>query len=378
MNKLIIKSAARYAFFLCLSVAVFFSTYNVLKLAKEMNKFRKEQEQQNPMSLASLETVPFGELTGLVKGVKRVEISHVLAPYNASIVEDGEGYLLFFRYDIPSHVVHALKIKTKLKAYIGCVKLDAQFNQVQPFFPIDTGSDFSEDPRVLKVNNELYLSYNDVTPNPQVYSRTIRIAPIDRETLTCKESVELDLNISPIEKNWIPFEYAAEGGKELLFSYSINPHKILKVAKNSISQMLFPNASALQKFSWEKKWGVLRGGTPAKLVDGQYLSFFHSAIKGEKGASCYVMGAYTFEAHPPFRVTAISPHPILFKGIYDTPICNTANHKVRCIFPSGFVVERVDGKELIHLSCGENDAGVKIVTLDKEALLKSLRKMPSL
>lgn len=29
------------------------------------------------------------------------------------------------------------------------------------------------------------------------------------------------------------------------------------------------------KYQW--KWGVLRGGTRAELVDGEYLAFFHSS-----------------------------------------------------------------------------------------------------
>lgn len=368
------KSVAKSVFFATLTATLLFSTYNVFKLAKEVHTIKREAELVDPVSLGRLEEVPYGEISGLVKGVKRIEISHVLAPYNASIVEDGEGYLLFFRYDIPTHLVRALKIKSKLKAYIGCVKLDAQFNQVAPFTPIDTHSDYSEDPRAVQVNQQLYLSYNDVAPNTQVYSRTIRVAPLDRQTLTVKKEVDLDLHITHIEKNWVPFEYTNGDKKELLFTYSINPHKILKVEGDSITHLPVSNAASLQKFSWEKKWGVLRGGTPPKLVDGQYLSFFHSAIKSKNGTACYLMGAYTFEAHPPFRVTGISPYPILFKGIYDTPISNTANRKVRCIFPSGFV----EDNGLIHVSCGENDAGVKIVTLDKEILLQSLQKTPSI
>jgi predicted GH43/DUF377 family glycosyl hydrolase len=87
------------------------------------------------------------------------------------------------------------------------------------------------------------------------------------------------------------------------------------------------------------------------------------------------MGAYTFEEKPPFRVTAISHYPILFKGIYDSPILNTASPKKRVIFPCGFVEEKRDGKELIHISCGENDTATKIVTVDKKALFKSLKKL---
>ena len=87
------------------------------------------------------------------------------------------------------------------------------------------------------------------------------------------------------------------------------------------------------------------------------------------------MGAYTFENHPPFRVTSMSPYPILFSDIYDSVPLNTAEARKRVIFPASFVIEKKDGKEWIHLSCGENDASIKIITLDKEILLKGLKRI---
>ncbi|MBX9744839.1 MAG: hypothetical protein K2X08_06490 [Chlamydiales bacterium] len=86
------------------------------------------------------------------------------------------------------------------------------------------------------------------------------------------------------------------------------------------------------------------------------------------------MGAYTFKAEPPFTITRMSPQPILFRGIFDTPIANTAQDWKRVIFPSGFVLEKQQDRELIHLACGENDCAIKIVTFDKKALLDSLIK----
>ena len=47
-----------------------------------------------------LQNIPFGEETGVVLDVKNIEIRNVVAPYNATIVEHNDGYLLFFRYDM--------------------------------------------------------------------------------------------------------------------------------------------------------------------------------------------------------------------------------------------------------------------------------------
>ncbi len=68
---------------------------------------------------------------------------------------------------------------------------------------------------------------------------------------------------------------------------------------------------------WE--WGPIRGGTQAFLVDGEYLSFFHSskdmrsAHSPKDKISHYFMGAYTFNPNPPFNITRISPEPITEK-----------------------------------------------------------------
>lgn len=50
-----------------------------------------------------------------------------------------------------------------------------------------------------------------------------------------------------------------------------------------------------------KKWGKLRGGTPAILVADEYLAFFHRSFIDQKTKlSWYVMDAYTFASSPPF------------------------------------------------------------------------------
>jgi hypothetical protein len=102
------------------------------------------------------------------------------------------------------------------------------------------------------------------------------------------------------------------------------------------------------------------------------LAFFHSAFEDTKGIKWYVMGAYTFEASPPFRMTRISPYPILFQNIYETEILHSAHPGVRSLYPVGFVCERREEGDVIHVSCGENDSVVKIITMAKDCLLESL------
>lgn len=320
-----------------------------------------------------LQTIPLAEDQGIVINVRNVAIENVEAPYNASMIENGGGYLLFFRYDEIGKNRHPYPFFTR----IGCAELDADFAVSKGYKTIDTNSDFSEDPRVLRKGNELFLIYNDLMPHV-CDCRTMRIAGLDLENAKVNYVTDLDLHIKAVEKNWTPFEFINEDNKpEIYFEYYVNPHKILKLSNPQVpdlTHLIFPNNPCLQNIAWSRKWGELRGGTTPRLVDGQYLSFFHSMFRDNSGFPWYVMGAYTFEAKPPFRLTAISPYPILFKGIYDTPWRHTAPY-VRCIFPGGFAIENISGKQLLHVSCGENDCAVKILTIDKEALLKSLKKL---
>ncbi len=345
---------------------------------------------------SSLKGVPYGEDLGMIKSVKKLEINGVLAPHNASILEDKDGYLLFFRYDVKDRVkilgvstpirekIPFISKKMPYRTNIGAVRLDKDFKQVSSVQRIDTGSDFSEDPRAFKVGDSLYISYNDMQENP-LYSRTMHLASVNVDTLTTIHTLDIDQHIqhvdqvNHIEKNWAPFAVKGEDGVDrIFFEYGINPHKIMRMkspTSNEMDHLIFPHEVSLQKMPWKSKWGPFRGGTPARLVDGQYLAFFHTLFYEGK-RPWYVMGAYTFEATPPYRVTAVSPAPILFKGIYETPTKNTAHSNKRAIYPAGIALGVEEDKDVVYVSCGENDCIVKIITFDKEALLNSLAPVP--
>jgi predicted GH43/DUF377 family glycosyl hydrolase len=337
----------------------------------------------------TLKALPYGEDLGLVKKVSRIEIEGITGAYCPSFIRDEKGLLLIFRHDkkerkkvlgLPTpfrQKIHIGNLKMPFRTMIGLVRLDDQFKQVQAPVRLDTGSDFSEDPRLFKMGNQTYITYNDIADN-NMESRMIHIAKLDPETTTLSDRVVLDLGIRRIEKNWAPFTREEEGENKLYFGYYFNPHVILKMndpTKNELTHVLKPNHIAVQTMPWKYSYGIVRGGTPPILVDGQYLAFFHSFFR-EKGKIWYVMGAYTFEANPPFRVTACSAHPIKFKGMYDTKKKNTAYSRKPSVFPAGLILDKEEGKEVLHLSLGENDCGMKVVTFDKEALLKSLVPIP--
>ena len=315
---------------------------------------------------AVLQDVPLGESTGIVVGAKTVTIRNVPGRYyNASLIEHEKGYLLFFRYDVID------------SSYIGCAELDATFEQTdKEFKTINTQSHHAEDPRLFKRGEDLYLVYNDCSTHHPGY-RTMRIAGLNREDCSLNFMTDLDLHAKPIEKNWVPFEWMdANNQRNVYFEYYLYPRKILQLANaqlNEAPQLSFLEALPAQKLYWPHVWGRIRGGTNVCRIGDQFLGFFHSNFRTQDKSLWYVMGAYTFEATPPFRLTAISPYPILFEGIYGAlPGTKAALH---CIYPCGYVIHEQGGKEWIQLSCGENDSSIKIVTLDKEALLKTLTRL---
>lgn len=337
----------------------------------------------------SLQNVPFADQAGIILSAKNILIRNIEAPYNASIIEHGNGYRLFFRHD---QIVRGSV--APYNTYIGCCELDNEFNQVEKeYVNIDTKSNYSEDPRAVEINGKQYLLFNDLLlPKEErsIFSvasfkkidtrvpRTMHIAELDKD-LNIKFVTNLDIQLNWVEKNWTPFEYCDANNKtDIYFEYKRNPHKILKLVDpkvNQISHMNYTNEPPFQNLYWPKQWGEIRGGTPAIKVGDEYLAFFHSGFEDKDEFVWYVMGAYTFESKPPFKITGISHAPILFDGIFSSPHLNTSNPRLRCIYPAGFVVEHKDGRDLIHVSCGENDSAVKIITMDKEALFKSLKKL---
>lgn len=314
--------------------------------------------------------------SNLVRKVTPISISGIDNPYNASIIEaQSDKYLLFFRFDLPKP--ESIK-ETLLPFYshIAVVELDEQFNQISDYKVIDTNSKSSEDPRVFSTQGRMFLLYNEIQKN-YTYSRLMHICELDPYTFKTLKIQKLDPGLKFVEKNWMPFINKINNdslGIHLI--YSVLPYKIFAL-KEKTENFLIDNMSDAENltpnlFWWEKKWGPICGGTPCQLVDGEFLAFFHSKFFDQKTKKVwYSFGAITFEAIPPYRITAISREPITFEGMYDTPHGMLANRSLRSIFPAGFIAD----SEQIHVSCGSNDSGILIVSLDKRRLLEGMIKI---
>lgn len=320
--------------------------------------------------------LPQADEQGIVRNSKVLTIKGPKFPFNASIVTNKKGgYWLFFREDLQGRT-----LDFPSGARIGIVPLNNRFEQTGEaiFPPYPTLGRCVEDPRAFWISDELYtLYYVYPRPNP-VCPCLIKVDPTTLQPI----HIQFLKNESCPEKNWVPL-IKPIASDTLICVRTLYPQDLVRINMRSKNiQFVGPKEGLKMSAPKTWKWGSLSGGTHAELIDGQFLSFFHSWFLAKNGKRIYVMGACTFDATYPHQLRAISPCPILFKNLYTARAQNKigdifsrkwASHIEKVIFPCGFVTKKkASGQTLIHLSCGENDNSIRIITLDKDKLLQSL------
>ena len=263
----------------------------------------------------------------------------------------------------------------------SCAQLENKaFSPISPARLIETGSTSTEDARIFRYDGKLFVMYNgSFEPVPcnttEWWNRILRFGTLkDDKLLHITPIPHNSIQLRRTEKNWVPLEYfnKEKGTKELYFIYQASPYTLIHVpnpAQPQQHEVLRPRTAALYTV-WDRKlFGPICGGTPALLVDDSYyLSFFHSHFD-DMGKGWYIMGAYLLEPYPPFRPIAITKSPIVFQEMYSAPL---KKEKLRSLFPCGFVQDMSSGHTLLHVACGENDTNIRIVTIDKDALIQSM------
>jgi len=299
----------------------------------------------------------------------RIHIPGHPKAFNPAIVRFDNRILMCFRSRDP---------ETNLANRVGFTWLDNDFKPVGEPQLLELNNDkvaseYIQDPRLIVVNNKLYMPYSDLKKNldTKIKQRTMCLAEIKYDGV-CFSIVHTDSlydfyadKSRKFEKNWVPFDYQGI----LLLAYSISPHTVFYPVRGENRCVTI--SESLEYNSWE--WGELRGGTPALLIDQDYLSFFHSSTtlttiqSGNQPMPHYVMGAYLFDKQPPFAIKKISPYPIVGKDFYNGKSYQTWK-PLQVIFPCGYIYD----KKYIWVSYGRQDHEAWIVKLDKEELLKSL------
>jgi predicted GH43/DUF377 family glycosyl hydrolase len=318
------------------------------------------------MNLQSLQ----GINEGIVTATFRIHLPDYPQAYNPSICEGLGGYILTFRYK-PDPKAHWI-------SYIGIVRLNPDFQVISEPQLLDFRKNNNhtpsqtEDARIFTYEDGFYIVYNDNPDrtNPRLSDRRdmylAKIVFVDDHftaltPLRLEHLSNYEHKTGRWEKNWSPF--ISKG--TLHFSYSVDPHEVMMPHLDSGKG----KNSVLTSFNNQWAWGILRGGTPAQLVDGEYLAFFHSGKEAITLASNnqklwhYFMGAYTFSPDSPFNITKISPAPIYYKNFYEN-----SNRFKRVIFPGGYVVVG----ENLYLAYGKDDCELWIAQINKERLLNSL------
>jgi predicted GH43/DUF377 family glycosyl hydrolase len=305
----------------------------------------------------------------IVLETKRIKFEDFPDSFNPSILKVADGIIMCFRY-LPD------RYSNPWLSFIGVVLLNDSFEPISNPQLISTRTKTSktqsqsEDARLFSYRGRIFLIYNDnmeVNNTDYTDRRDMHIVELNVHQNVFTASAPLRLLHQEkihhlVQKNWVPFEW----DKKLLISYSVNPHEILYA--NLINGACYHCYETQASLEWEL--GTLRESTPAQVVDGEYLAFFHSGTPLTSFASWgwnlwhYFMGAYTFSASPPFEITRFTPLPIVAEGFY-----TQSNHEKRVIFPGGFIVM----DPYIYVAYGKDDHEIWIAKLDKKELQLALK-----
>ncbi|MFZ4773060.1 MAG: hypothetical protein ACOYK9_03615 [Chlamydiia bacterium] len=225
---------------------------------------------------------------------------------------------------------------------------------------LDLGSAHAEDPRLIVFKGQLVVVYNDlVGPLRRVHLAFLQKTD-DRFAVEKIQLLSLEGAMQDSEKNWVPFVY----GSGLYFIYQTAPWTVLEWHPDGLCTLF-----AQKDFSLPN----LRGGTPAVQIGDEYLSFFHirsgttrSYISWNR--NIYLMGAYTFDAKPPFFPKRVTVNPLSYPGAYSL----LTNYR-KTLYPAG-LIEKSDS---FLVSLGINDDRTEIVTLRKSDLFAALKELKS-
>lgn len=198
-----------------------------------------------------------------------------------------------------------------------------------------------EDPRVLIRRGGLILTYANFLWNSYVHQAVAEVGrnfvanhPVHFVYGSNGQTIREN---KTHEKNWAFFEFE----ERLHFVYLMDPHTVVKTENAKVLTDYMTDG-----FRWE--YGEARGGTPPIRIGDEYWGFFHSSLDNPKRRRRYYMGAYAFEAKPPFKITRYTPEPLLAAS-EDDPVKDKLPY---CVFPCGAILER-DKSWLVTGGCND-------------------------
>jgi predicted GH43/DUF377 family glycosyl hydrolase len=234
--------------------------------------------------------------------------------------------------------------------------------------PLPLGSSRSEqweDPRILQNGNRLLLTCCNFIQGQTYAHQAMAVLDLDwnllgiNHTRYGKNGHDLPSNTGH-EKNWAWFIH--EG--ELHMVYSMEPHVVVKC--DSAASVVEEYSTKLENDIWF--YGERRGGSNPIRIGDEYFAFFHSSTPWWHGRRRYYMGAYAFEAKPPFRITRSTTIPLLHGS--------KNNHRILefplVIFPGGSLYDEDKQEHFVVFGVNDFQSGwIKIPHSDLLALMKS-------
>lgn len=195
-----------------------------------------------------------------------------------------------------------------------------------------------EDPRAIYYNGKTYLSCCNF-----VWYKIKKWTGAHQIFVVCDDKWDVKLRYDPPygkngkglglntghEKNWVWFFHE----DKLNMIYSAQPHTVVEF---DCHVRFVTQRRTESKLPWSH--GEIRGGTPPVRVGGEYFTFFHSSLPWTSRFRRYYMGAYAFEAKPPFPITRITDEPLLVGSQNDPWV----DRKPCVVFACGAIMQGQD------------------------------------
>ena len=287
---------------------------------------------------------------------KIICIPNYPAAFNPSLASQDNGFLLSFRINYNLNRLFNLFLKQPT-SFVGILRCDENFQpQSAPqILPLPGNP---QDARLIRYQERLFLFYND---EGRMYLAELVDIHNHFHISSCKPLTYSEAT-QQVEKNWSPFVF-----QDTLYAiYQPSPHTILQVDVES--GLCHCVSSSDARPLW--RFGAMRGGTPALLLDAEYITFFHSHVPAKtywpKKRRIYLMAAYTFASTPPFQMRKISKLPIAAESDYD------AINPKKILFPTGFLIQN----KTLYLSYGLNDNKICVAKINADTLLDSMETIP--
>lgn len=223
--------------------------------------------------------------------------------FNSALIEHGDGYAMAWRTGWKGSEIY-------------CARFDRQFRPIGEPHRLELGHPENrygrEDPRLFWFRGQLHVVFVGVRPHPGD-SNSFGLTRMFYARLSHDFRVEQVFCLPKFndrEKNWSPIVHDGT----LYFTYSYSPHRVLRVNGERCEWAYDTPTPA----PWEPG-SEIRGGAPGVLHNGELWCWFHAKRDLRPGephftphTPWYHLGVLVHQAEPPFRVTAISPRPLLW------------------------------------------------------------------